>query len=183
MIEVRDARVPLSSTCGHLEQLIQKKRRIIVLNKSDLIGQTDTERWVRHFTQQGQAVTFTSAVKGSRIGDLMPQELLKRGLLTRTDRILLFMIIGIPNTGKSTIINALRRSGMRASTVRPRGAAGADCKVYEASSYCCSICVLYVLISTACSAATISAPYCLCCRSPISTSCRRQWRKQALDQA
>jgi hypothetical protein len=153
------------------------------LNKSDLIGQTDNERWVRHFTQQGQAVTFTSAVKGSRIGDLMPQELLKRGLLTRTDRILLFMIIGIPNTGKSTIINALRRSGMRASTVRPRGAAGADCKVYEASSYCCSICVLYVLISTACSAATISAPYCLCCRSPISTSCRRQWRKQALDQA
>lgn len=114
MIEVRDARVPLCSRCGRLEELIQNKRRIIVMNKSDLIGAADQERWARHFAQQGQAVAFTSANKGSRIGDLMPQELLKRGLLARADRMLLFMIIGIPNTGKSTMINALRRNGMRA---------------------------------------------------------------------
>jgi len=114
VIEVRDARVPLCSKCGRLEDLIQNKRRIIVMNKSDLIGPADTERWTRHFTKQGQAVAFTNATKGSRIGDLMPQELLKRGLLTRADRMLMFMIIGIPNTGKSTMINALRRNGMRA---------------------------------------------------------------------
>jgi len=113
-MEVRDARVPLSSTCARLEDLIQQKRRIIVMNKSDLIDPADTARWARHFTQQGQAVAFTNASKGSRVGDLMPQQLLKRGLLPRADRMLLFMIIGVPNTGKSTMINALRRNGMRA---------------------------------------------------------------------
>ena len=122
VIEVRDARVPLCSKCGRLEDLIQNKRRIIVMNKSDLVGPADMERWVRHFTQQGQAIAFTNAAKGSRIGDLMPQELLKRGLLTRADRMLLFMIIGIPNTGKSTMINALRRNGMRAK--RQEGGGG-----------------------------------------------------------
>ena len=106
--------MPLCSRCERLEELIQNKRRIIVLNKSDLIGPDDTERWVRHFTRQGQAVAFTNAAKGTRIGDLMPHELLKRGLVTRVDRMLLFMIIGIPNTGKSTMINALRRQGNRA---------------------------------------------------------------------
>ena len=110
---MRDARVPLCSRCGRLEELIQKKRRIVVMNKSDLIGPGDTEMWIRHFAQQGQAVAFTNAAKGSRISDLMPQELLKRGLITRADRMLLFMIIGIPNTGKSSMINALRRQGMR----------------------------------------------------------------------
>ena len=113
VLEVRDARVPLCSECAQLGSLIQNKRRIIVMNKSDLIGSADTERWVRYFAQQGQAVTFTNAAKGSRIGDLMPRELLRRGLLSRADRMLLFMIIGVPNTGKSTMINALRRSGMR----------------------------------------------------------------------
>ena len=113
VIEVRDARAPLCSSCERLGDLIQKKKRVIVMNKSDLIGPADAERWVRHFTQQGQAVAFTNATKGTRVGDLMPQELLKRGLLTRADRMLLFMIIGIPNTGKSTLINALRRHGMR----------------------------------------------------------------------
>lgn len=113
-MEVRDARVPLCSTCARLEDLIQQKRRIIVMNKSDLIEPADTARWARHFTQQGQAVAFTNASKGSRVGDLMPQQLLKRGLLPRADRMLLFMIIGVPNTGKSTMINALRRNGMRA---------------------------------------------------------------------
>ena len=122
VIEVRDARVPLCSRCGRLEELIQNKRRIIVMNKSDLIGAADQERWARHLAQQGQAVAFTSANKGSRIGELMPQELLKRGLLARADRMLLFMIIGIPNTGKSTMINALRRNGMRAK--RQEGGGG-----------------------------------------------------------
>ena len=110
---MRDARVPLCSRCGRLEELIQKKRRIVVMNKSDLIGPGDTEMWIRHFAQRGQAVAFTNAAKGSRVSDLMPQELLKRGLITRADRMLLFMIIGIPNTGKSSMINALRRQGMR----------------------------------------------------------------------
>jgi ribosome biogenesis GTPase A len=123
---VRDARVPLCSRCGRLEELIQKKRRIVVMNKSDLIGPADVERWVRHFAQQGQAVAFTNAAKGSRIRDLMPQELLKRGLITRADRMLLFMIIGIPNTGKSSMINALRRQGMRA-----RQQAGGNTNVAE----------------------------------------------------
>ena len=114
VIEVRDARVPLCSKCARLEELTQNKRRIVVMNKSDLISAEDMERWVRHFTRQGQAIAFTNAVQGSKIGDLMPKALLRNGLLTRADRMLLFMIIGIPNTGKSTMINALRRHGMRA---------------------------------------------------------------------
>ena len=122
MVEVRDARVPLSSACARLEDLVQKKRRVVVLNKSDLVDPADTARWARHFSQQGQAVVFTNAAKGGRVGDLLPQELLKRGLLARADRMLLFMIIGVPNTGKSTMINALRRNGMRAR--RQAGGAG-----------------------------------------------------------
>ena len=70
VLEVRDARVPLCSECAQLGSLIQNKRRIIVMNKSDLIGSADTERWVRYFAQQSQAVTFVQTSSLLRCTDL-----------------------------------------------------------------------------------------------------------------
>ncbi|KAJ1490752.1 P-loop containing nucleoside triphosphate hydrolase protein, partial [Baffinella frigidus] len=120
VIEVRDARIPLASACGHLEALIQNKKRVIVLNKSDLINPSEQARWAAHLKGQGNDVVFTGALTGSRLGDLLPKALYKRGVIKRLDRTLLMMITGIPNTGKSTLINQLRRVGAaRGEAARP----------------------------------------------------------------
>ncbi|EKX47886.1 hypothetical protein GUITHDRAFT_106434 [Guillardia theta CCMP2712] len=113
VIEVRDARIPLTSECARIQELLARKRRVIVLNKQDLILPSEREKWRKFFTDKGDTVTFTQAVHGANIKELMPSELHARGLISRLDRTLLCMIVGIPNTGKSTLINTLRNFGYK----------------------------------------------------------------------
>lgn len=111
--ELLDARIPLSSSNPELDKLIQMKERIIILNKRDLANHQITEQWIEHFNQQ--AATFAiNATSGDGLSDVLEevkkktrvinQRLKSRGRQPRNIRML---IVGIPNVGKSALINRL----------------------------------------------------------------------------
>ena len=112
VIELVDARIPLSSKNPDIDQLAGQKSRMILLNKYDLADSERTAEWERWFKKQGFYVYMLDARKGGQIKNItnMIQEACKeklerdrkRGIINRTVRA---MIVGIPNVGKSTFIN------------------------------------------------------------------------------
>lgn len=112
VIELVDARVPLSSKNPDIDELAKNKFRLILLNKSDLADERLTERWENYYKGKGFAVRRINARSGAGMKSLtnVIQEACKekierdrkRGILNRPLRA---MIVGIPNVGKSTFIN------------------------------------------------------------------------------
>lgn len=114
VIELVDARVPISSRNPDIDELGKQKARLIVLNKSDLADKKKNEYWKTYFQQKGyQAVCLDSrsgagmkAVHGA-IQEACKEKIerdRRRGILNRPVRA---MVVGIPNVGKSTFINTL----------------------------------------------------------------------------
>lgn len=113
VIELVDARVPLSSKNPDIDELAKNKFRLILLNKSDLADEKMTEAWENYYREKGFAVRRINARSGagmksltSVIQDACKEKIerdRKRGILNRPLRA---MIVGIPNVGKSTFINS-----------------------------------------------------------------------------
>ena len=113
IIEIRDARIPLSSANPEIKSLANGKQRVLVLNKSDMANDTQTKKWIEHFEKEGiYAVSINSKnnsdikkVKAlmEKAGAEKKERDLKRGIKNRPVRA---MIVGIPNVGKSTFINS-----------------------------------------------------------------------------
>lgn len=114
VIELVDARVPMSSKNPEIDQLAKNKSRIILLNKADLADQKWNEAWADYFKEKGFFVQEINSKTGAGIKTI--QSLVqnackekierdrKRGIINRPVRA---MVVGIPNVGKSTFINAL----------------------------------------------------------------------------
>ena len=112
--EVVDARKPYSSTVQEIDTLLKNKPRIIIMTKSDLCDLKETNKWIKHFEDEGKKVIlmdiehkFDSKKILNVTDEIMNEKNLKReskGMLKRKTRVL---IIGIPNVGKSTLINRL----------------------------------------------------------------------------
>lgn len=113
VIELVDARIPLSSRNPDIDELGKNKARVILLNKSDLADARCNKRWMEYFKEQGFQVVEINAQKGTGIKSIHAtvQEACKekierdrrRGILNRPVRA---MVVGIPNVGKSTFINS-----------------------------------------------------------------------------
>jgi len=113
VIELVDARVPLSSRNPDIDELGKHKARIILLNKSDLADESANESWSTWFKQKGYHVVKVNARSGVGLKSVhsVVQEACKekierdrrRGILNRPIRA---MVVGIPNVGKSTFINS-----------------------------------------------------------------------------
>lgn len=110
VIEVIDARIPISSRNPIIDELISNKTRIIALNKSDLGDSKINAFWRDYFKGQGTIPLLMNSVKGDGIPQLM-QILEKIQEEKNTDslrkRPLRIMIVGVPNVGKSSLINRL----------------------------------------------------------------------------
>ena len=114
VIELVDARVPMSSRNPDIDELGKNKARLILLNKSDLAEDKQNDAWVEYFKAKGFSVVKVNSKKGGGIKSIQGviQEACKekierdrkRGILNRPVRA---MVVGIPNVGKSTFINTL----------------------------------------------------------------------------
>lgn len=113
IIEVVDARIPRSSRNPDIDELGKNKARLILLNKADLADERENEKWAQYFQEKGYYTVKLNAKSGVGIKNVLPaimescQEKLerdrKRGIKNRPVRA---MVVGIPNVGKSTFINA-----------------------------------------------------------------------------
>lgn len=113
VIELVDARVPMSSKNPDIDELAKNKSRVILLNKNDLGDRVKTEEWKQYFEEQGYFVAMVNSRNGNGVKavqnivmDACKEKLernRKRGIINRPIRA---MIVGIPNVGKSTFINS-----------------------------------------------------------------------------
>lgn len=114
VIEVIDARIPISSRNPDLNEIVKNKKKIIILNKSDIADEKQTQKWKDKLTKNNVIAISNNSLNNkknneiiSTIEKMMKEETekgLQKGRVGRTIRV---MILGIPNVGKSSIINRL----------------------------------------------------------------------------
>ncbi len=114
VLEVRDARIPLATLHPDLESWLGSKKRVLVVNRVDMITSEVRDRWQQWFKGQGQVAYYTDANQGKGVGQIaraaqaagvaMNQRRQDRGMRSRPVRA---VVIGFPNVGKSALINRL----------------------------------------------------------------------------
>lgn len=114
LVEVVDSRIPFSSKNPDIDSIAKNKPRILILNKDDLAEPRITEKWIKHYEAEGYIVINVSLLDskaGSKIHSIIAKafepkskQLEEKGMKQRAIRV---MIVGVPNSGKSTVINRL----------------------------------------------------------------------------
>lgn len=118
VIEVLDARIPLSSCYNNIKSLLGEKPRLILLNKADLTDERELENWIKKLEEISNCPVLISDAKNSKnlskivnkaveLSETSIQKLMAKGLLRRSARV---MVVGMPNVGKSSIINKLTKT-------------------------------------------------------------------------
>lgn len=118
VIEVRDARLPLSSSYTNIEKLLGEKPRLLLLNKADLADKRYLKNWAEYLNKTTGCKVILTEAKGSKdlasviksaveLSEPKIQALMAKGLLRRAARA---MVVGMPNVGKSSVINKLTKS-------------------------------------------------------------------------
>ncbi|MBQ7765145.1 ribosome biogenesis GTPase YlqF [bacterium] len=118
VIEVRDARIPLSSSYTNIKKLLGEKPRLLLLNKADLVDKEELKTWVKYLKETTKCPVIVTDAKGSKdlalvvknavdLAEPKIQALMSKGLLRRPARA---MVVGMPNVGKSSVINKLTKS-------------------------------------------------------------------------
>ena len=126
VIELLDARIPIASRNPDFDSIIRNKKRIIILNKSDLSNETENQRWIDYFKSKGIPALTVDSNSGKGVNKI-PKEIEKimqddiqkmqeKGIVRKTIRV---MILGIPNVGKSSFINRISKKTTMEVANRP----------------------------------------------------------------
>ncbi|HCC07552.1 MAG TPA: ribosome biogenesis GTPase YlqF [Clostridiales bacterium] len=112
VIEIIDARLPISSKNPVIDSLTLNKPKIIMMNKIDLANESMTQKWTKYFERENVSVVYVNSITGvgmkSVIGkckEVLKYKLEKDKVRGRINRTIRAMVVGIPNVGKSTFIN------------------------------------------------------------------------------
>lgn len=119
VFELIDARLPLSSRNPMIDEVIHQKTRLLILNKMDMADEAQTKKWIAYFEEKGHPAVAINSLEGKGLQTVFKaaKELLKpkwdrmkdRGIKPRAIRA---MIVGIPNVGKSTLINRFAKKNI-----------------------------------------------------------------------
>ncbi|CAH8392857.1 unnamed protein product [Eruca vesicaria subsp. sativa] len=109
VIEVRDARIPLSSANEDLQPQLSAKRRIIALNKKDLANPNVLNKWSHYFESKKQDCVAINAHSRSSVKKLLDLVEFKLKEVIAREPTLLVMVVGVPNVGKSALINSVHQ--------------------------------------------------------------------------
>ncbi|MDJ1088588.1 ribosome biogenesis GTPase YlqF [Macrococcus caseolyticus] len=119
VFELVDARIPYSSRNPMIDEVIKDKPRVVLLNKMDMANLNETKKWMSYFEEQGFYPVLIDSKNGKNLSqvtkaaEIVTQEKFERmkqkGLRPRAIRA---MIVGIPNVGKSTLINRLAKKSI-----------------------------------------------------------------------
>ncbi|XP_021741015.1 short integuments 2, mitochondrial-like [Chenopodium quinoa] len=109
VIEVRDSRIPLSSQNEELQPLLTGKRRIVALNKKDLANPNILPKWIKYFESDKQDCLSINAHSKTSVKKLLDLVELKLKEVISREPTLLVMVVGVPNVGKSALINNIHR--------------------------------------------------------------------------
>nr|WP_330383711.1 ribosome biogenesis GTPase YlqF [Romboutsia hominis] len=114
VVELLDARIPFSSKNPDIDKLAGNKPRVVILNKSDLADRAKLDRWIKYYKEKGIKAIPIDTIKGMGLNKLIDEcknvtkdkmdALKEKG---RKERPIRIMIVGVPNVGKSSIINKL----------------------------------------------------------------------------
>lgn len=116
VIELLDARIPISSQNPDIGEIIKNKKKLVVLNKCDLADDKKNKKWIEYFNKRGIPAVLTDANSGKGIDEcvrkiekIMEEDLNNQAQKGRVGRKIRAMIIGIPNVGKSSFINRISK--------------------------------------------------------------------------
>ncbi len=116
IIELLDARIPISSQNPDIVGITKNKKKIIVLNKCDLADERQNKRWVEYFNKKNIPAVLTDSNSGKgieecirKIEKIMEEDLKNQADKGRIGRKIKAMVLGIPNVGKSSFINRISK--------------------------------------------------------------------------
>ncbi|HOA15024.1 MAG TPA: ribosome biogenesis GTPase YlqF [Bacillota bacterium] len=116
VMEIVDARAPLSSSNPMLKEIAAGKPTILILNKADLADQDATNKWIRHFRDEGRNPFATNAESGEGIARALGA-FASMDIKSRTKA--RAIIVGMPNVGKSSLINRLAKKASARTGDKP----------------------------------------------------------------
>ncbi|HHW30530.1 MAG TPA: ribosome biogenesis GTPase YlqF [Clostridiaceae bacterium] len=126
VIELLDARIPVSSKNPEIDKILGNKPRVVALNKSDMADETISKRWERWYNENGYTYIFIDSIRGKGLNQLkvLLKELTKEKIEREKKKGRIFrpirtMVVGIPNVGKSTLINKMAGRAAAATEDRP----------------------------------------------------------------
>ena len=116
VVEIIDARIPISSSNPDLAEIIQNKPKLVLLNKSDKADKKATQLWIKHYESQGVTALAVDCKSGKGLNQFVPavRKILSEKFKAQKAKgmvnpILRIMIVGIPNVGKSSFINRISK--------------------------------------------------------------------------
>lgn len=126
VIEILDARIPISSQNPDIKEITKNKKKIVVLNKCDLSDDRDNQKWIEYFEKQGHKAVLANSTSGKGVDEVirqvqkvMEQENKSYADKGRIGRKIKVMIVGIPNVGKSSFINRIAKKNSAGVANKP----------------------------------------------------------------